>query len=774
MRLPLVALALAFAGQVAAQSRPHPFDLVHVRWEVSLLPDRGEVQGKATNRLIPANGAKRIELDAIDLRVQEVRVGDRRTTFQNGAGRLTIDLPTAGDGQTPVDVTIQYFARPQAGLYFIPAARAFPAKTPVVYTQGEMEDNRNWLPTYDYPDDKATSEGIVTVPKGWSVLSNGKLIERRTQGNRDVWHWRIDQPHSTYLISLVAGPYTELAERIDRVPVSLWVPTGLEAMGRAAFGDTARIVDFYGRLTGVPYPYAKYSQAAVPDYMFGGMENISATTQTITALHPPSAYPVRDETGLVAHELAHQWFGDLVTTSGWSDIWINEGWASFLPAFYSRERDGQDAFDLARYETFQGALGGHMSEPNRAMVDTSYKDPIDMFDGLAYPGGASRMFMLMHLLGEETFWRTCQAYLKERGYTAFDTKAFFETWSKHSGRDLTGFMNQWFFTPNVPRLRVTLDGKTLVVTQRSPNYRLDLPVWILDGSTWVKKEMTLEGTEARLDLGDLAGKPLLVDPEVWLLAEIDQRIPLTSDQRVALFHHAPNAAAKARILDRMMSPLTPAERVAFAGQIQDPALLRRYLPYLRSAEGEPFLLRLLDNIDPRTVDSAAQILGNLPKSGAILTALTRLENHPNNEVRQSAFSSRLDLANDPQLADRAWTMTDYDDEYRKMALNWWAGHRPELARERALEAIRKGLPEPTRVLAISILGRLKDAPNKREVFQALLKVAAEPSFGARNAAINALASYGDRKALPVIEPLTRHPLVFLRNTAKGAVERLRR
>jgi aminopeptidase N len=772
MRIPLVALALAFASLGAAQTRPHPYDLLHVRWEVSLHPEDGSVKGTATNRLTPNVGTKTIALDALGLKIDSVTVGGKAAKFRYADPVLEITLPQPGDGK-PLDVVVKYSGKPQAGLYFIPAQRAFPAKTPVVYTQGEMEDNRNWLPTYDYPDDKATSEGIIDVPKGWSVLSNGKLIAKSNSGNRDKWHWKMDQPHSTYLISIVAGPYSEKVERTDPIPVTHWVPTGLEPWGEAAFGGTAAIVDFFGKLTGFPYPYAKYSQAAVPDYMFGGMENITATTQTIGALHPPTAAPIRDETGLVAHELAHQWFGDTVTTTGWADIWINEGWASFLPAFWVREKHGLEAFDLERYGTFQGALGGHAEKPERAMVDASYKDPIDMFDGLAYPGGASRMFMLMNLLGEQKFWAVTKGYLEERKYTAFDTKAFFATWSKLSGQDLTPFMQQWFFTKGAPRLRVTLAGKDLMIRQPDNRFNLDLPVWILDGETWVKKSVKLDSATARLPLGDLAGKPVLVDPEGWVLADIDHQVPLTTSQRFALYKHAPTFS-KARIIDRLVAPLNAAERVAFAKTIESPALLERYMGQLGSAEAQELLLENLKGGSPKLAQAAAQTLGRLPRSPEIISALQVAEKHSNDEVRYSAFAARLQMTDDAALADLAWTMPAYNDAFRRLALDWWANHGQEdRARQRALTAINENYPEPTRVHAIGMLGRLKDAPGQQTVYQALVKVAGEPSFGARNTAINALADYGDKRALPILEKLTRHPLVFLRNTAKGAVSRLK-
>lgn len=776
MRFPFAVALTALAGSAVAQTRPHTFDLQDVRWEVQLKPDQGEIVGTVTNRLVPTKGATQIELDAFRLKIERVEIDGKRAKFKADGKKLLIDLPKPGDGTTELAVAIRYSGKPDVGIYFIPGNKTFPAKTPVVFTQGEMEDTRGWLPTYDYPDDKATSEGIITVPAGWSVLSNGRLIERRTHGKEETWHWKMEQPHSTYLISLVAGPYTELVETTTPVPVSVWVPKGLEEWGRAAFGDTARIVAFYGKITGTPYPYVKYAQSAVPQFMFGGMENITCTTQTISAIFPKASVGVRDATGLVAHELAHQWTGDLVTTSGWSDIWINEGWASFLPTFWTRERDGLEAYDLDRYGTFQGGLSGAQSAPTRTEVSTNYKEPLDMFDSVTYPGGASRMFMLMHQLGEDLFWKTAKAFFDERKYTSFDTHAFFDTWSRHSGVDLTAFKEQWFFKPSAPRLKVSYNKGDLVVTQSTPTFKLvDLPVWFLDGDEWVKKTITVDGPESRLSVGALAGKPALLDPECWLMGWIENEIPLTNAQRIDLFNAAPNAAEKARIMDTMLSPLTPTERVQLAASMKSTLLLNRYMGQLQGAEAVSFVVRKLEDQDPRIVNTAAGVLRSLPKNDAALQALVQLSNtHPNEEVKFTAFRSRLYLTGEAGLADLAWSKERYDDGYRQLALDWLREKQPDAARTRALQAVKGDFPEPTRAHAARILGALKDLPGKHEVFDVLLKMARDTTYTAQSAAVSALGEYGDPRAIPVLQPLRDHGLIFMRNVANDALNKLQK
>ncbi len=268
----------------------------------------------------------------------------------------------------------------------------------------------------DYPDDKATSEGFIEVGSlGEIKISNGKLLDVKEHPDRRIFHWKIDKQHANTLISLIAGKYDKGSGFCGQMPGDYYVPQGLLDWGEPTFGHTEKIIDFYSKLTGFKYPYAKFCQSAVPDYMFGGMENITAVTQTINALHPKSSEPVIDSTGLVAHELAHQWFGDTVTCNGWSDAWLNEGFATFLPTFWDREKSGEEAYDLGRYGTFQGGLAAHQ-DTSRSVVWKGYKNPLDMFNNFIYPGGASRMFMLMDQLGEARFWKAITAYLNERKY----------------------------------------------------------------------------------------------------------------------------------------------------------------------------------------------------------------------------------------------------------------------------------------------------------------------------------------------------------------------
>ena len=771
-RLPFALTGLFLTSCVMGQTRPHNFNLIDVRWHVDLVTyeKTGTLNGEVVNTLKVLSAPESVSFDCAKLKVSKVEVDGKEATFKIEGEMIKVDLPGAQVGQT-FKIHVYYSGQPEAGIYMIPGERAFPAHTNVIYTQGEMVDNRYWLPTWDYPDDKATSEGFIEVGKDETAISNGKLIEVKEGSDRKTFHWKMDQPHATYLISIVAGNYDAGHGFWGKMPVDYYVPQGLLPWGDATFGHTEKIIDFYSKLTGFNYPYAKFCQSAVPDYMFGGMENITAVTQTITALHPAATEPLTDSTGLVAHELAHQWFGDTITCNGWSDAWLNEGFATFLPHFWYRQKYGQDSFDLGRYGDFQAALGAHAGQ-KRPVVWKDYKDALDMFNGFIYPGGASRMFMLMDQLGEDRFWKAISAYLNERKFTSLDTPMFFESMSKATGVDLTAFMKQWFYTPAAPNLTITERDGNLVVTQPEPYFDLNLDVWALDGGTWFKKKLAVSGHETTLALGNQAGKPVLVDPRCYVMANIKNEIPFTVAERTELFLNAPNAGEQARILDSMMGDLTQDQWLAVAKQVKSPAILERLLGHL-GASAESYLIGLTAGKDRSVANTAVSVLGGLPKSQTLLAALNGIYHNDSNElIRQNALRGLVNLTQDQALVDKAWTTDGFRDEFRNFALGWYASHKPELAREKSLETLAHPSSENVRVEAISLLGTLKDKPGETRVYDALIQILKETSFGARFRAIMALAQYGNPAAIKSLQPLTSNSLVFFRQAASGAIASL--
>jgi aminopeptidase N len=702
------------------------------------------------------------------LTIEKASVDGKATTTRQEGENLYVKVPGGGKYAQTLAVRVVYHGRPTAGVYFVADKRAYPSETGMVYTQGEMEDTRYWLPTYDYPDDKATSEGILTVPAEWNTLSNGTLVKVEDLDRAKVFRWKMDKPHSTYLISFVAGRYTEFKEFWNDLTVSYFVPPNLAAEGAASFAGTNDMVRFYSELTGVKYPWSKYSQATVADYMFGGMENVSATTQTITTLHRHADQPLNDSEGLVLHELAHQWFGDYVTTPNWSHIWINEGWASFLPHFYVRQKHGDDAYHLSRFDTYSGALGA-LGE-KRPMVTDKYTDAMEMFDGYAYAGGAARMMMLLHELGESKFWVATKGYLEDYGLKSVDTPTFFRSYEKHTGADLATFEKNWFYTANEAGVTIKRDGSKVVLST-AQQFPMTTTIQFADETT--PRPLTIQPGTTTLEFVGKETTPFLVDPEAWLLVQLDYQTSFTPTDWQSLWKLAPNAAAKARIMGQVLDSADSTTQAQIVSGEKFPQLKSRLIDRagkLQTAD----LLKLAEDTSPFVQNAALRKLGTVamvPESIVILQKVW--QGSLSEPLRSTALNALLSLTKDEKLAQQAWETPAFNESYRETALNWWATNKPDEGRELALKAVANPPNEAIRRAALSVLARLKDKPGESRVYDVFVTVAQEETFGPRMDAIQALAGYGDKKALPILRSMVgKFSLHFMRNTLNDAIKQL--
>jgi len=772
VRILLIGVAAAIAALAHGSPVKHDYDLKNVLWKLSFDFSDGTIKGDATNTLTLSEDTPTVELNCSDLLVSEVTVNGAAAKFNTGDDKLTVNIPGGGHAGETLAVRAIYAGAPANGLFFVPGSRAYPAKTPMVYTQGEAEDNHFWLPTYDLPDDKATTECFITVPASWLALSNGRLVDVQDQGSTKVFHWKMDQPVSTYLIAFTAGVYDEHTSHWRDIPVTYYVPPGFDAEGELAFGTTPKMIDLFSRLTGVDYPYAKYAQAVVGDFMYGGMENVSCTTQTIRTLHPASAEPVSDSTNLVAHELAHHWFGDLVTCRTWEHMWLNEGFATTMPLFYFRDTRGQDAFDMERYGNFESAIDT-IGSRNRVDVNGDIGSLDRVTVGSPYAGGCARILMLMHMLGEDVFWKGIHAYLDTYKFKPATTDDFFNAMSKATGQNLSGFEKTWFYSPATPSLSVGFYYNKLQITQHFPYYTFDLPLWILDGDTWIKKTIPVSGQLTELELGNLATKPFLLDPEVWVPAEIKYEHHFDGMQVYQLYRHAPNAASKARIIAAFFSRIQLKDRIAIAHTETSPLLLA-FLASHMGDDSENFLVELSHNADERVVNAAAQALGKMIATDDVSRQrlLQLLDGDKNDKVREQAMQALLNGSVDFRFVQMAWALPAFDDGFRIMAIKWWGDHIPDEARSRCLEILKNPGSEPLRVVAIQVLGKVGEKGDGHEVFHAIVPITQETSFNARAAAVTALGLLGNKDAIPVLQPISERAHERIEGLAKEAIKKL--
>jgi len=326
---------------VTHPERARTYDLQHQVTTVRFDWPRHAVVGTTTLTIAGLTGAAPISnvvVDAGDMTFKSVTIGSTPLKYDYDGRALTVHLPSPLRSAQKMGITIEYDgANRSKGAYFRPAKH-------IVWTQGETEDNHFWIPTYDFPNDKTTWEFYIWTGKGERALSNGRLAGSRAVGDSIEWHWVLDKPASTYLMTTVVGNYVVLQDKPWRsVPVGYWTyPDSVDAAWRG-FAKTPQAIDVFSRKTGVPYPWVKYDQIVIPEFQYGGMENVTATSQNdAEILHPAWSEPQANSVGLMAHELGHQWYGDLLTTRDWGDVWLNEGFATFMEQIFREEDLGVD------------------------------------------------------------------------------------------------------------------------------------------------------------------------------------------------------------------------------------------------------------------------------------------------------------------------------------------------------------------------------------------------------------------------------------------------
>ncbi len=433
-------------------TRSHDYDLLHQRIELRDLDwDSTSFTGRVTTTLVALRPAlDSVLLDAGPLlRVQRARDahGQSLRTAAHG-DTLVVYLPRPAAFADTVRFTLDYRATVQngRGLTFIQAdGRAHRPRQ--LWSQGEADNNHHWFPTYDFPNDKMTWEVIATVPAGYTAISNGRLVSRRRDpdGGR-TFHWSQERPASTYLVSLIVGRYVKIHDTWRGIPVDAYVYPEDSARARPLFGITPDMMEVYSRLTGVPYPWAKYAQTTVADF-FGGMENVSAST-LVDWLPDAQAYRDRPwyQYVLIPHELAHQWFGDYTTTENWANMWLNEGFAEFMPGAYWGYRFGPQAADdyyLDEYRQFMS-------------VDRARRMPLGALgSNNIYPKGALVLRMLERYLGEERFWASVHRYLTEHALDNATSDDFRQAVLHATGQNLDWFWDQWVYQAGYPEFAVT-------------------------------------------------------------------------------------------------------------------------------------------------------------------------------------------------------------------------------------------------------------------------------------------------------------------------------
>lgn len=533
------------------------FDFQHMKLDIDI-PDINKAELSAVETLrMTALGRRRdtIRLDCNGPDIKEVKLGGTKLPFNVQDKVLLIHLPAPVAAGSTIEIQIRYdleYSKNRGNGLTFSAPRKNPTndseKFPQIHSQGEAQENSRWFPCHDFPNERLTTEMIITVEDGYEVCSNGKLVGKApAKDGRIVWHWLQSKPHVNYLVTLVIGKFSVVEfggpdSARPGLPMPVYTFLGTEDNVRETFAQTPEMIAYFEQKFDEPYPWDKYAQVIVRDFRWGGMENTSATTLLASASRGG------DQDDLISHELAHQWFGDLVTCRSWEHLWLNEGWASMCEALWAEHKGGAEKGRREYLRTIRGFVGSQRAG-NRATAPQSppmasnrytHPDQAIMKADDVYAKGALVLHMLRQRLGDETFTAGTRLYLDRFKFNQAETDDFRRCLEEVSGESLERFFAQWVYRPGVPRLDIDMDwnedakqlkvdiSQTQKINADNPAYAFPYPLYVkFDQGEGQYVYMTVDARQNSA-VFSLPSKPSSVstDPNMSVLAAANVRKPL--------------------------------------------------------------------------------------------------------------------------------------------------------------------------------------------------------------------------------------------------------
>ncbi len=757
----------SLAGTERKYERSRPYRIEHLFVDLTLDFDRKSVRGRAVldfRRAAPE--ASSLELDATGFELGSVRVDD-------GSGLKPADYGYDGEvlrveglperGQLRID----YEATPKRGLYFLAPDEQVKQRPVQAWTQCQDEDARHFIPCVDKPHVKMTSELSATVPAGFQVLSNGELISAETRGKTPwTYRFKLEQPHPSYLLTLVVGHFDVVTDRPAelgprQVPIQYLVPVGQAKDAARSLGETPRMLEFFSKRFGVEFPWPRYSQVVVHDFIFGGMENTTATTLYEHVMLDERAALDISSCDLVAHELAHQWFGDYVTCRDWSHAWLNEGFATFSEHLEREDRLGRDEYDYGiagDLDTYLSEAGGRYQRP---IVCRDYAEPIDLFDRHLYEKGGLVLHMLRRELTDALFFQGVERYLKRHAFGIVETNDLMRALEEVSGRSLERFFDQWVYRPGHPELSVKdsydeglLAGalKQRQKTGGTATFTLPIEIEVLhkDGTrTRHRKQMSEAQDVLTLPL-DARPRYVGFDPEQRVIGKLSFEAPGDMlREQLAAGSNALLRWCAAEALSKKHSPATVKALAQSLERVDEAWMVRveaaRALGKLRSTDALEALLPAANTAHPKVRRGVAAALGTFKQAPAAKALQGLLGKEPSYLVAADAARS-LGRTRQPGALETLKSVVDqpsWADVIRSGALDGMAALRDEAALDTVVKRTRYGIPTRGRRAAVRALASLGEGRKTREQLEELLDDQ-DPHF--KIDVVTALISLGDGKS----------------------------
>ncbi len=746
------------------------FDLINIKLDLKFNFDKKELLGTAIEKINPLReDFKAIHLDAVGMKINDVKLNKKKLNYIYDGKNLTINLDKPYGLKDTLTFSVNYSTVPVKGIYFISPDTAYPDRTPQIWSQSEMEDARYWYPCHDYPDDFSTSELIATVPENWVVVSNGSLkkVETNKKNKTKTFDWVESKPHVIYLNSIVAGVYSVLKDNYGDVPVSYYVAPKFKNVARQNFSATPDILKFYSTVTGCHYPWNKLALAAVTDFTFGGMENVSAITLTENTLHSENDEPQVSSTGLVAHETAHQWFGDLLTCRSWSHAWLNEGFATYFTALYQEHSLGEDEFALQMRNIHNAVIFADKRE-RRPTVYNRYNDPVDLFSTYIYPRGASILNMLRGIIGKDLFFKAIKYYVNKYKFHNVDSHDFENAVREATGYNLNWFFDEWLYKGGHPvfdvsykydnsahklNLKVKQVQKTDDIT---PVYKMPVDILIQTKSGSINKKITVDSLENNYTF-DISETPLMVnfDEGNYLLKEL--HFKKSVEELIFQLKNDKDAAGRIWAAQQLSENTDQsAEKALIEGLEKDRfygvrAECAASLQKFKNNESQSALLDALNDKDLRVSQSAILALGNFSgsKTEDVLTDI--FKQSKNDYIKAACINSiaRIDTINSLPIIREALSQNSQGQIIAITALNVLAKISPEEAYNKATQLSQYGKPQNLRVTAIRLLAELNI--DRTQTVHLLKKYSSDQYIWARQEALHGLGRVGNKSLISFLK-----------------------
>jgi len=780
-----------------------PFDVKDIRLELQVDLTKKTVDGKATLEVRSVKPIKNINLDAVDFKIKQVTLasaGQKAVPahFKHDGKQLSVDLESPWPAGRTGTLQVEYFVKePKDGLHFFAPTHSEPKAPLSVWSQGEPISNRYWFPCIDAPDQRQTTEIVVTVPEGFEAVSNGKLVERKENSatHTVTFDWKQDKPHPAYLVTLAVGQYEVVRETWDKIPVLYYVPKGRRDDATRSFAHTREMLTFFSQRFGIHYPWDKYAQ--IIGYQYGGgMENTSATTLGEMALRDARGMAEGPADSLISHELAHQWWGDLVTCRDWSHLWLNEGFASYAEALWDEHSKGADEYALNMFRQAPRALASGNTRP---VVDLHYRTPDSMFDGRSYPKGAWILHMLRQQLGDEAFWRSIQRYGTERKLQSAETTDLRRVMESETGRDLKQFFYDWTERPGHPSLDITSEylpstqQARVVVKQTQKGDPFHFPLMLAfryDGKepTVVHEAVTQKEHEFLIPLSERPNQ-IDVDPDQSVLADLKE----TKDASFwrAQLAKAPTVPSRIRATRHLAASKDDADKTLLAASLASEKFwgvrieLASALAMVGGNSSRDALLQTLHDSDPKVRRACIDGLRRFAADATIAVAMKEILNKGDatDSVEGAAMSAYAKHAGKEGVALLAAYLAkpSINDNLRTSALIALGDVQDLAVLDALLDMAQPGHPRRARGAALRGLGQLvlKAKPNdqqREQILKALTAALGEDNNMVRFGVMTTLSELGPMASgtLPTLDKIAKDDgNERLRDLAKRTAEKIR-